>query len=235
MVLRGTSAFDSVHVASTPDSSLFERVPWLYVFLRERVFRDDTARIIASLWPDRSPVVGTAVLELGCGPGFYARRLAKCFPEVTVWGIDRSMQQLNHAVARATASGLSNCHFEPGDAQAIARASNSVDVVVASRLFTILPDPKRALAESHRVLRPGGRCFVSEPRPHMLARIPLRLMWAAAGIANVSRNDHDCYREPSDPCLLDLDQFRQLISTQNWSGIRVWADNRYQYAVCTKA
>jgi len=235
MALRSTSAFDVVRIDQPADSSLFERFPWLYAFLRERVFRDDTDRIVASLWPESAPTGGSNLLELGCGPGFYARQLAERFPEVDVCGIDRSMQQLNHAAARALAASLANCRFERGDAQAIARGANSVDVVIASRLFTILPDPERALAEVYRVLRPGGRCFVAEPRPHFLARIPLTLMWAVAGIANMTRRYCDSYCEPGEPSLLEREEFSQLISTQNWRETRQWADNRYQYAVCSKA
>jgi len=235
MALPSTSALDVVRIDQPVDSSLFERFPWLYAFLRERVFRDDTDRIVASLWPESAPVGGSNLLELGCGPGFYARRLAERFPEVDVCGIDRSMQQINHATSRALESSLANCRFERGDAQAIAYGANSVDVVIASRLFTILPDPERALGEVHRVLRPGGRCFVAEPRPHILARIPLSLMWVAAGIANITRRYRDCYCEPAEPSLLEREEFSQLISTQNWRETRQWADKRYQYAVCSKA
>jgi hypothetical protein len=43
--------------------SLFERVAWLYAFCRERLFRDDTDRIISALWQTRAPASGTRVIE----------------------------------------------------------------------------------------------------------------------------------------------------------------------------
>lgn len=85
--------------ASPEPDSLFERFPWLYAFCREHVFRDDTDRIIAALWPEGRPPAGNRLLELGCGPGFYARRLAARFAHLDVIGIDRSERQVRHARA----------------------------------------------------------------------------------------------------------------------------------------
>src|SRR5216684_1388627 len=59
--------------------SLFEHFAWLYIFCRERIFRDDTQRIIAALWPQGKPPAKTRLIELGCGPGFYSCRLARLF------------------------------------------------------------------------------------------------------------------------------------------------------------
>src|SRR6476619_8052711 len=70
--------------------SLFERVAWLYAFCREHLFRDDTKRMVSALWPTQTPGDGTRVIELGCGPGFYSRKLARRFPQIIATGIDRS-------------------------------------------------------------------------------------------------------------------------------------------------
>ncbi len=44
--------------------SLFEHVAWVYVFCREHLFRDDTERIITTLWPRGQPSPGTQLIEL---------------------------------------------------------------------------------------------------------------------------------------------------------------------------
>src|SRR5437764_12016078 len=98
----------SVSGAPAESDSLFERVAWLYAFCRERLFRDDTERIITALWPNGSAVSGTLVIELGCGPGFYSAQLAKRFPNISVTGVDRSENQLTWARERASALGLRN-------------------------------------------------------------------------------------------------------------------------------
>ncbi len=235
MALRSPSIIDTIRSEPPAEASLFERFPWLYALFRERLFRDDTDRIIASLWPATAPELGSTLIELGCGPGFYARRLSERFPILNVVGIDRSVQQLELAVERAASPLLANCRFEWGDAQAIAFASGSVDSVVASRLITVLPDPARAVSEIHRVLRSGGRCFIAEPRPHPIAHIPLNLLWMAAGISRIFSRGHVCYREPVAPTLLETDEFQELFTSQPWRDARVWADGRYQYAVCAKS
>jgi arsenite methyltransferase len=74
--------------------SLFEHVAWLYAFFREHLFRDDTDRMITALWPSGQPTSGTELIEFGCGPGFYSRRLAQPFPQISVTGVDRSENQL---------------------------------------------------------------------------------------------------------------------------------------------
>ena len=83
------------------------------------------------------------MLELGCGPGFYARRLAARFERLRVTGIDRSLRHSYSGRARR-ARRLPNCSFEEGDVLALDRPNASVDGVVASRLFMILPERERA-------------------------------------------------------------------------------------------
>src|SRR5260370_30396428 len=89
--------------AAESTDSLFERVAWLYAFCRERLFRDDTARMISAIWQNQTPAPGTKIVELGCGPGFYSRKLAQRFPQTAVTGVDRSESQLCWARRRATA------------------------------------------------------------------------------------------------------------------------------------
>ena len=81
-----------------PDS-LFERFAWLYIFCREKVFRDDTRRIIRAFWAAGEPPAGSKVLELGCGPGFYARALAQRFQQISVLGVDSSKELVKYARA----------------------------------------------------------------------------------------------------------------------------------------
>src|SRR5258705_12913819 len=85
------------------DDSLFEHATWVYAFCREHLFRDDTKRIIAALWPEGCPAPGTTLIELGCGPGFYSCRLGQHFREMLITGVDRSGKQVQWASERAEA------------------------------------------------------------------------------------------------------------------------------------
>ncbi len=171
------------------------------------------------------------MIELGCGPGFYSCRFASRFAQLEVVGVDRSNRQLVRARDRARNLRLANCHFERVNVLDIPCAASHFDVLISSRLFTVLPEREEAIAEMHRVLRPGGRCLIAEPRHAFRASVPLVAMWILA-TATHFRNG---YREPRKAVTLSGAQFRQLFATQPWRECTCWQDGRYQYALCEKA
>jgi arsenite methyltransferase len=216
----------------TPETtdSLFERVAWVYAFCRERLFRDDTDRIIAALWPNQSPRSGVRVVELGCGPGFYSRKLAQRFPQIVMIGLDRSARQLCWARDRVNQGSVNNCSFEQVNVLSLPCADESFDALIASRIFTILPEHRRAVSEMFRVLKSGGRCFIAEPRYGFWASIPLFSMWVLASVVHAGNG----YREPKKATVLRLGAFEELFRNLPWKSVRVWRDGRYQYALCEK-
>ena len=223
-------AFGHAGETSQAADSLFERVAWLYAFCRERLFRDDTDRIISALWPKRMPGLGDRVIELGCGPGFYSRKLAERYPNIDVTGVDRSERQLCWARERVKASSVQNCSFERVNVLSLPFADGSFDALIASRMFTILPEQRRAVDEMFRVLKTGGRCFIAEPRYAFLASIPLYSMWLLASVIHSGNG----YREPKRATVLNDRAFEGLFNELPWKSIHVWRDGHYQYALCEK-
>ena len=97
---------------------------------------------------------GTAVLDLCCGPGYAAAAAASRGAHAI--GVDFSQAMVE------TARGLhSAATFQQGDAEALAFEADSFDAVVCSFGVNHLPDPGKALRESCRVLRRGGRIAFS--------------------------------------------------------------------------
>ncbi len=215
--------------------SLFERFPWLYAFCRDHLFRDDTKLMANALWPAGVPDAGSSLLELGCGPGFYSRRLAGIFDHLRVFGIDRSERQLRRARYLAAADRLSNCSFIRGDARALPMPNASVDALVISRLFIILPERDQVLAEMYRVLKHGGRCFIAEPRSALRAAVPLRVMWMLTGLASPFSHGKLAYLEPGKVSVMSAGEFDAVVESQPWRYTRRWSDTWYQYAVCEKS
>jgi len=210
--------------------SLFEQFAWLYIFCREKLFRDDTARIIRALWPTGRPAPGEKIIELGCGPGFYSCKLAERFRGISVIGIDRSPSQLKWAREKRNDRGLKNCRFQSDNVLELSHPDDSFDVLLASRLFTVLPNRRRAVAEMYRVLRPGGRCFIAEPRYAFWASLPLFTMWVLAGLTSFKNG----YCEPSRAKVLSRREMDRLFASQPWRKLETWTDGRYQYALCEK-
>jgi ubiquinone/menaquinone biosynthesis C-methylase UbiE len=198
---------------------------------REYLFRDHTPEITESLFPSR-PASGTHVLELGCGPGFYACQLAEKYPQIIATGLDLSARLIERAKSRAANRSLRNCNFRLGDAQYLPDPSHAIEAVVISRLFLIVPQKEAVLSEVFRVLRPGGRCFIAEPTSRFRTGIPLGCMWLLSRFSSTPTKN---YLEPRRADVMSRAEFATLVGSQPWASVEVVYDGWYQYAVCTKA
>jgi SAM-dependent methyltransferase len=121
----------------------------------------------ANVWAKESLVLrrqGLApdarVLEIGCGPGFVTQRLLALVPDGSVTGIDNDPYMVELAQRRL--AGLGRVDVRAGSVDATGFSDASFDVATARLVFQHLPDPMSALAELKRVLRPGGRLFVTD-------------------------------------------------------------------------
>ncbi len=213
-----------------PDS-LFERVAWFYALCREYLFRDHTEEIARALFPSAEPHPGTRLLELGCGPGFYACRLSEEYPTLRTTGVDLSETLIRRAQSRAAARHLSNCSFQHADAHSLPYASGSIDTIVVSRLFLIVPEKEGIVREIFRVLKPSGRVFVAEPTSGFRTRLPLAVMWL---LARLTTSPAGKYREPQQADVMTQADFAALIHTQPWQEVQLHGDGWYQYAVCSR-
>jgi SAM-dependent methyltransferase len=111
---------------------------------------------------------GPEVLELGCGPaGLWAQNLSRVPADWRITLTDFSPGML--AEAQHTLVGAAGrFRFEVVDAQSIPFDDDSLDTVIANHMLYHVHDLNKALAEIHRVLRPGGRLYASTiGREHM--------------------------------------------------------------------
>ncbi|MGH3738511.1 MAG: class I SAM-dependent methyltransferase [Micromonosporaceae bacterium] len=105
---------------------------------------------------------GERLLDLGCGRGAALLPAARAVgPTGTATGIDLAPTMVRLTGAAAAAQGLSWVDVRVGDAEAPDLPDASVDLVLASLVIFMLPDPVRALASYMRLLRPGGRLAFS--------------------------------------------------------------------------
>jgi arsenite methyltransferase len=211
--------------------SLFERYSWFYALCREHLFHDHTHDISQALWDGAAPEDGTHVVELGCGPGFYACRFAEQFPQIRTTGVDLSHNLLTRARRRAARKHLANCTFYNADVHALPAAMEPVHDIVVSRLFLIVPNREDVLREIFRVLRPGGRCFIAEPVSAVRTQLPLSAMWLLAKITSFGRVP---YIEPHKVKTMSAPEFDALLHTEPWESVQITRRGRYQFGVCVK-
>lgn len=95
----------------------------------------------------------SSVVDVGCGEGRHAKRLAELGFDVL--GIDPVPRHIE--VGRASAP---DARFVLGSTESLPVADGSVDLVWCRDVLELVPDLDRAFAEFARVLRSGGRAIV---------------------------------------------------------------------------
>jgi arsenite methyltransferase len=102
---------------------------------------------------------GERVLDIGSGPGLLAQEMAIAVgPNGRVWGLDASEAMI--AMASDRCAGQPWAVFRTADATALPYPADSFDAAVSTQVYEYVPDIPAALAELHRVLRPGGRAVI---------------------------------------------------------------------------
>lgn len=138
-----------------------------------------------------APQSGERLLEIGPGTGHYTVALADWVgPQGSVDALDVQQKFLDHTARRAVKAGLSNVHPTLGDVQALPYSDASFDGALIIGVIGEVPDRASALAELHRVLKPGGRLIVGEffpPDPHVQPLNRLRPQVEAAGFTLARR------------------------------------------------
>ncbi|XEQ93991.1 2-methoxy-6-polyprenyl-1,4-benzoquinol methylase, mitochondrial [Sporomusa carbonis] len=109
------------------------------------------------VWDMAEVTAGERVLDLGCGTGNYTLELAR-YGCVTT-GIDLSAGMLAAAKSKADAA---NCKIDwiEADFLKLPFASATFDFVLSVTAFEFVADPRAALLEAMRVLKPGGRVVI---------------------------------------------------------------------------
>jgi SAM-dependent methyltransferase len=100
---------------------------------------------------------GDRVIDVGCGPGNYTRRLAVAAGTGLVVGTDASAAMVEAAARR---DGAKNSAYLRADASALPFDGETFDLACCVGVIHLVEDPMATLDEIVRVLAPGGRLAI---------------------------------------------------------------------------
>jgi len=107
------------------------------------------------------PMRGGKSLEIGCGRGVGSELILEVFGADAVDAFDLDPRMVALARTRLAAHA-SRVRLWVGDASAISAPDSTYDAVFDFGIIHHVPKWRRALAEVHRVLKPGGRFYAEE-------------------------------------------------------------------------
>ena len=139
----GKVGFEWIEKAQTNDFRIFYIMPWTMKLLGD--------------------VRGLSILDLGCGEGGYARKLAKEGAKVTA--IDCSEMAIDYAITAAEEEKLAITHLVRNSNDLYEIEDHSYDIVLCAMVMMDVEDLDGTLKEINRVLKKDGKVFISILHP----------------------------------------------------------------------
>jgi O-methyltransferase / aklanonic acid methyltransferase len=138
--------------------SVFDRAAATYERVGPRFFSHFGQRVVDLV----APTNGARVLDAAAGAGAILIPAAeRVGPDGRVIGVDLAESMVERLRQEISDRGVGNAEAHRMDARTLTFADASFDYVLCGFALDIFPDAEEALAEFHRVLRPGGRIGLS--------------------------------------------------------------------------
>jgi ArsR family transcriptional regulator len=109
------------------------------------------------------------LLDVGTGTGSVLQLVGR--DVATATGVDLSREMLQVARANLARNGLANCQVRQADMYQLPFPAGSFDAVTLHMVLHFSEEPGRVLAETARVLRPGGRVVVVDFARHAMTTL----------------------------------------------------------------
>lgn len=170
---RPTKNSASAFLADKKRAMVFYRVfSKVYDLLNIHFYTDSMRNEVAELAEINQ---GSCVLDVGCGTGYTTEAILRKLETGEVIGIDLTPQQLSKA-ARKLKPGKVELSLSRGDAENLPFKDESFDAIVSVGALEYFPNPKKALEEMTRVVKPRGKVVIGGPEFEWFKKISLNRM-----------------------------------------------------------
>ena len=164
---------------------------------------------------------GETVVDFGSGGGIDCFIAARAVGEQgKVIGIDMTPDMIDLARRNAGNLGVSNVEFHLAEMENTPLESGSVDVIISNCVINLAPDKDAVFREAHRILKPGGRMFISDMV--LTAALPAHAMEDAANWVSClsGAEPQDVYMgRMASAGLSDI----EIMDSKPWQGEEEWA------------
>jgi 2-polyprenyl-6-hydroxyphenyl methylase / 3-demethylubiquinone-9 3-methyltransferase len=141
---------------------------------------------------------GLQALDIGCGGGLLAEEFARL--GFTVIGVDPSGESLAAARTHAVGQGLA-IEYQCATGEALPFADESFDIAYCCDVLEHVNDLRRVIAETARVLRPGGTYLydtINRTRRSRLVMIKLLQEWRWTALMPPRLHDWNMFIRPAE-------------------------------------
>lgn len=166
---------------------------------------------------------GETVVDFGSGGGIDCFLAAQAVgPAGKVIGVDMTTDMVDLARSNARKLGLSNVEFHLAEMENTPVPDASVDVIISNCVINLAPDKDRVFREAFRILKPGGRVYISDMvlTKEMPAEVTADMKNWVACLTGAEQKDIYIGRMGSAG-FTDI----EIVGDKTWEGQEDWASN----------
>ena len=178
---------------------------------------------------------GQSVIDLGCGPGLYASRLAERGLAVT--GVDFSQHSIDYAVAQARERQLQIAYRYQNYLDLSDVASYDTALLIYGDFCPLAPEQRQRLLQNiHRALKDGGRFVLDVSTRHLRARCGAQTDWKVMNSGFWRPGQHLVLTQGFDypEFALYLDQYIVIDADGKMSVYRNWFQDYTRETITTE-